>query len=236
MARLPRLTLAGVVHHVLLLGNNRQTVFLDSGDREDFWALLKQHAQLNQVQVHGYALLDDRVQLLLTPASDDGLPRMMQGVGRAYVRHFNQKHGRSGTLWEGRYRSTLIEASLYLLPCMVLIDTSPVCAGLVQSPLDFPWSSHAHYVGLRQDACITPHPLVWALGNTPFAREAAYAERVRQGLGVSERRRLDDALMAGWALGGDEFLAALSERTDRRLTRAKPGRPTLKKRAEISKD
>lgn len=229
MARLPRLTLAGVVHHVVLKGNNRQPVFLGPGDREDFLALLQQHALLSHVQLHAYALLDDQVHILLTPDADQALPQMMQGVGRAYVRRFNQKHGRSGTLWEGRYRSTLIEAKKYLLPCMVFIDTAPVCAGLVQTPELFPWSSHAHYVGLRQDACLTPHPLVWALGNTPFAREAAYAERVRVGLSAVERRSLDEALMAGWAIGDEDFLVALGERTDRRLKRAKPGRPVMRK-------
>lgn len=229
MARLPRLTLAGVAHHVVLMGNNRQPVFLEPGDREDFLALLQQHAVRCHVQLHAYALLDDRVHMLLTPDADQALPQMMQGVGRAYVRRFNQKHRRSGTLWEGRYRSTLIDAKKYLLQCMVLIDTSPVCAGLVQSAEFFPWSSHAHYVGLRQDACVTPHPLVWALGNTPFAREAAYAERVRVGLSAGQRSSLEEALMAGWAIGDEDFMAALGERTDRRLKRVKPGRPALRK-------
>ncbi|HEX5805892.1 MAG TPA: transposase [Macromonas sp.] len=229
MARLPRLTLAGVVHHVVLRGNNRQTVFLDRADRESFLALLSQQATLARVQLHAYVLLDDRVHLLLTPQSDDALPQMMQAVGRAYVRRFNQRHGRSGTLWEGRYRSTLIEAEQYLLPCMVYMDTSPVRAGLVQAPEAYAWSSHAHYVGLRHETWLTPHPLLWSLGNTPFAREAAYAERVRHGLDAAQLQVLEQTATTGWALGGEVFLAALTERTERRLVRGKPGRPVRPK-------
>ncbi len=225
MARLPRLTLPGVVHHVLLRGNNRQAVFLERLDREDFLGLLAQYAAEHQVQVHAYVLMDNHLHLLLTPQSEGAISGYMQAVGRAYVRRFNQRHGRSGTLWEGRYRSTLIDADEYLLPCMVFLDLNPVRAGLVHTAEQYPWSSHAHYVGLRHEGWLTPHPLVWTLGNTPFAREAAYAALVRQGLRPDTQQRIAQAAFSGWVLGGEAFLAFLADRTDRRLQKRSPGRP-----------
>ena len=151
--------------------------------------------------------------------------RLMQSLGRSYVRRFNLRHGRSGTLWEGRYRSTVIDSERYLLACMVYIDLNPVRAGMVPAAELYPWSSHAHYIGLRHDKWLTPHPLVWSLGNTPFAREAAYAELVRQGLSAARQRELSESALQGWPLGGAGFLARLREQTSRRLEKGRAGRP-----------
>jgi len=141
------------------------------------------------------------------------------------VRYFNDRHGRSGTLWEGRYRSTLIQTDRYLLTCMAYIDLNPVRAGMVADARDFPWSSHGHYAGLRHDRLLTPHPLYWELGNTPFAREAAYVELVRGGVRAADQRALTEATLRGWAAGDDDFLDSLQKSTDRRVVKAKAGRP-----------
>ena len=135
--------------------------------------------------------MDNHFHLLATPSTSEGLPQWMQAVGRRYVRYFNDRHGRTGTLWEGRYRSTLIQTDRYLLACMAYIDLNPVRAGMVADARDYPWSSHGHYAGLRHDRLITPHPLYWTLGNTPFAREAAYAELVRAGVAPADARAFD---------------------------------------------
>lgn len=232
MARLPRLTLPGMVHHVILRGNNRQTVFVDAADRELFLSLLAEHARREQVQVHAYVLMDDQLHLLLTPQLAEALPRTMQAVGRSYVRRFNQRHGRTGTLWEGRYRATVVDAERYLLPCMAYFDLSPVRAGLVPSPQQYPWSSHGHYVGLRNERWLTPHPLVWALGNTPFAREAAYAQCVARGVSGADEAALTESALKGWALGGDAFLQRLAEQTPRRLQKGRAGRPPARRPGE----
>jgi putative transposase len=225
MARLPRLSIPGYPHHVIQRGNNRQSIFLSKDDRERMLALLLEHSAKNKVAVHAYVLMDNHFHLLATPETAEGLPAMMQAVGRSYVRYFNDRAGRTGTLWEGRYRSTLIETERYLLRCMAYIDLNPVRAGMVHAPLDFAWSSHAHYVGQRLDKLVTPHPLVWALGNTPFAREAAYAEWVQAGVGAADQKALTDATLRGWALGGEGFLAELRRQTPRRLQQTSPGRP-----------
>lgn len=225
MARLPRLTLPGYPHHVIQRGNNRQPIVRNDADRRALLTLWAEYAAKFQVAVHAYVVMDNHFHLLVTPETADGLPQMMQAVGRRYVRHFNAAHGRTGTLWEGRYRSTLIDTERYLLACMAYIDLNPVRAGLVAAPADHPWSSHAHHIGLRHDSLITPHALVWALGNTPFAREAAYAERVAGGLSAAEQQRITDATLKGWALGSADFLEDLRRRTERRAAPLKAGRP-----------
>ena len=225
MARLPRLSVAGHAHHVVQRGNDGQAIFRDEVDRRQMLQLLETQAREHRVALHAYVLMDNHVHLLLTPATAEGLPKMMQAVGRRYVRWFNDRHGRSGTLWEGRYRATVIEAERHLLPCMAYIDLNPVRAGLVAQAADYPWSSHTHYIGQRADRLVTPHALYWALGNTPFAREAAYTRLVAEGLTQQQQEALTDSAFKGWALGGPEFMAALQKLTARRLIKGKAGRP-----------
>ncbi|CAN7242921.1 transposase [Acidovorax sp. LjRoot129] len=227
MARLPRLTLPGHLHHVLQRGNNRQPIFVDREDFETMLALLTDNAQRYAVAVHAYVLMGNHFHLLATPSTASGLPQMMQAVGRSYVQYFNRRHGRTGTLWEGRYRSTVLQPERYLLPCMVYLDLNPVRAGLVAQAADYLWSSHAHWLGLRVDRLLTPHALYWALGNTPFAREAAYAAAAQAGISSQEEAALTASALSGWALGEVEFVAELQKHTARRVTRGRPGRPAL---------
>lgn len=225
MARLPRLTLPGYPHHVIHRGNNGQTVATDEIDFAFLHRVLVEQARLHEVAVHAYALVPRELHLLVTPQAGDALGRMMQGVGRAYVRHFNARCGRTGTLWEGRFRSGPLQPDKYLLDCMTLLDLLPVRAGLVEAPAGWAWSSHGHYAGLRPDRLVSPHPAYWQLGNTPFAREQAYAHRVAAGLAASVERALTDAAWHGWALGDEAFVDALQPRSERRLTKGRPGRP-----------
>ena len=225
MARLPRLTLPGYPHHVIQRGNNRQPIFATSADRQVLLDLLFDNAKKFEVAIHAYVLMGNHFHLLATPQTLDGLPLMMQAVGRRYVRYFNDTQQRSGTLWEGRYKSTLIQAERYLLACMAYIDLNPVRAGLVAYPRDYPWSSFGHYTGQRIDRLITPHALFWELGNTPFAREAAYAQLVLSGISVVQQAALTDAALQGWALGEPDFVADLQKRTARRVSKGSAGRP-----------
>lgn len=226
MARLPRLSLAGHAHHVIQRGNNRQPIFSDSADRQTMLDLLDEHARKLDVALHAYVLMDNHFHLLVTPATSEALPSLMQAVGRRYVRYFNDRMQRTGTLWEGRYRSTLVQSDVYLLTCMAYLDLNPVRAGMVQSPGEFPWSSYGHYAGQRSDRWITPHPLAWALGNTPFAREAAYAKLVQAGLSTRQQVVLTESVLHGWALGEENYVADLQKITARRLTKGKAGRPS----------
>lgn len=225
MARLPRLTVPGYPHHLIQRGNNRQAIFAANADYEALLAMLDENARKFEVELHAYVLMTNHFHLLATPATVTGLPSLMQAVGRRYVRYFNQRQGRSGTLWEGRYRSTLIQADRYLLACMVYMDLNPVRAGIAPIARDYPWSSHGHYIGLRGDKLIVPHALYWTLGNTPFAREAAYAEMVAAGIGQQQQQALTNSALQGWALGEPDYVEELQKRTERRVSKAKAGRP-----------
>ena len=225
MARLARLSIPGHPHHIIQRGNNRQDIFASSGDRDIFLDLLAQSSAKFGTAIHAYVLMDNHFHLLATPETADSLSQMMQALGRRYVRHFNDANGRSGTLWEGRYRSALVQTDRYLLACMVYIDLNPVRAGLVAQAQDYPWSSHGHYAGLRVDKLVSPHALVWELGNTPFARESSYRQLVHAGLGVQQQNDLTQSALHGWALGDADFVAQLQRTTVRRLSRNSPGRP-----------
>lgn len=226
MARLPRLTVAGYPHHVIQRGNNRQAIVKTDADREVLLELLGENAKKHQVAINAYVLMDNHFHLLLTPETGEGVPLMMQAVGRRYVRYFNDLHQRTGTLWEGRYKSTLIQSDRYLLACMAYLDLNPVRAGIVGDPRQYVWSSHHHFVGQANDRRVTPHSLYWSLGNTPFAREAAYTELVRAGLAADEQHAITLATLRGWALGDAGFVEALQKQTPRRISKARAGRPT----------
>ncbi len=227
MARLPRLTLSDYPHHVILRGNNRQMIFSGETDMRRMLGLLEEHSVSQRVDIHAYVLMGNHMHLLLTPRRDGAMSLMMQSVGRSYVRAYNQVHGRTGTLWEGRYRSSLIQTERYLLTCMAYIDLNPVRAGMVEWPQDYPWSSHAHYIGRQHQRLLTPPALYWELGNTPFAREAAYGEMVRAGIAEPQQRALTAATLSGWALGDASFLATLETQTPRRTQPGRAGRPLI---------
>lgn len=225
MARLPRVAAPGYPYHVVQRGNNRQLIFRSDVDRTTLRELLAESSRQFDVAIHAYVLMDNHFHLLVTPNAPNALARMMQAVGRRYVRYFNDVSHRSGTLWEGRYKSALVQSERYLMACMVYIDLNPVRAAMVARPQDFAWSSHAHYAGIRNDPLVTPHSLLWDLGNTPFDREARYCELVQAGLSEQQYAALRQSVRSGWAVGDEDFIVALQARMERRLVKASPGRP-----------
>jgi putative transposase len=225
MARLPSLSFAGLPHHVIQRGHNGQPIFLRPADYQFMLDLLQEYARKFEVAVHAYVLLPNHFHLLVTPQTASGLPHMLQALGRRYVRYFNDAQGRTGTLWDGRYRSTVLQAELFLLPCMAGMDLNPVRAGLSTTAADYPWSSHGHYIGRSTDRLVAPHAQFWGLGNTPFAREAAYADMVAAGVGTEQQAALTDATLKGWALGDAVFVQDLQAATPRRLSKGQAGRP-----------
>jgi len=227
MARLARLSIAGLPHHLLQRGNNRQPIFLLPSEREFFLQLLAAYAAQHGVAVHAYVLLPDHFHLVATPHADGALSGLMQSLGRSYVRHFNDAHGRTGTLWDGRYRSSVLQAHTLLLPCMAYLDLHPVRTGLVAHPAEYAWSSYGHYAGLRVDALLTTPDSVWQLGNTPFARESGYRQLVDNGVAADKQHALTQSVLHGWALGDPEFVAQLQRVTTRRLSPSARGRPVI---------
>jgi putative transposase len=224
MARLPRLAVTDAAHLVVWRGHNGQPVFVDDDDRQAWLAFMAESAAREGVEWHGHALLVSALWMLATPRREGALSRWMQALGRTYVRRFNQRHGRRGTLWDGRYRAAVL-APDWVLPALVFLDQAPVWEGLAAAPEAWPWSSHRHYVGAEPQRAVTPPAAWWSLGDTPFAREAAYRRLVQEGLSQQQVQRLREAALKGWPLGDAAFLAALQAQTGRRTEPARPGRP-----------
>jgi len=225
MARLARLAVAGCVHHVLQRGIERRPVFRDAADFQRMRAELGDLCRAAGLALHAYVLMPDHFHLLLTPPDGAALSHTMQALGRRYVRWFNQRHGRSGTLWEGRFRSTVIEPEPYLLECQRYIELNALRAGLVADAATYPWSSLPHHLGLAVDMLVSDHPQYWALGNTPFERQARYASACAMPLDAALLRRIREATHRGWPLGGAAFLDALARQTERRVVPRPVGRP-----------
>jgi putative transposase len=233
MARLPRLVVPHQPHHVIQHGIDRQSIFRDADDHTAFLRWLREAAKQFKVAIHAYVLMPNHLHLLATPSDEAGLGRMMQWIGRHYVPYFNQKYGRTGTLWQGRYKAAVIDAEPYFMTCSAYIELNPVRAGLAFGPEDYPWSSYAHHVGTKSDPVITDHALYWALGNTPFGREAAYRSLMEQGLTANEVLAVTEATRKGWALGSDNFKKHLEKTVNRRVRPAKRGRPAKDPAAPI---
>lgn len=223
MARLPRLTIPGFPYHVLQRGNDRRPIFVDPADRERYLATLRGVAQQAGLAVHAYALMPDHVHLLVTPAAAGDVGRALQAVGRRYVRWFNDRHARAGALFEGRYRSAVVEPDGFLLPCMRYIELNPVRAGLVDAAAEFAWSSHRHHIGRAVDPLITDHAVYWALGNTPFERQAAYLRLFEHAPPEAETAAIRSATHGGWLLGSAEAVGRVAP--NRRPEPRKAGRP-----------
>jgi putative transposase len=225
MARQSRLILPNQPHHVIQRGNDRQLIFREPEDYQRFLGWLKDAARFYSVAVHAYVLMPNHLHLLATPSDTAGLALMMQKVGRLYVPWFNNKYQRYGGLFQGRYRTSLVDTDAYFLACSRYIELNPVRAQLASSPLDYPWSSYAHHAGVRADSVVSDHSLFWALGNTPFQREAAYMGLVEQGLNDEELALINLAVLKGAPLGTDTFKAELERKTRRQVLPAKRGRP-----------
>ncbi len=225
MARLTRLCVPGELHHVMVQGNNHQDIALAPEDHAQLHALWVRESARHGVKVHAYVFLPNCVNVILTPTDALGLTQCMQAIGRVYVAWFNRKHGRTGTLWQGRFRSTVLESETWLLPSMVYLDWAPVRAGLLEQVGSYGWSSHAHYSGQKRDPLIESAEGIWRLGNTPFARESQYAEMVQMGLTGTQVVQISKALDSAWPLGSAQFVAKLQSQTDRRLSPLKAGRP-----------
>ena len=225
MARLPRLISPGQVHHIIQRGHDQQLVFREVADYRIFLDWLKEGSRRFKVALHAYVLMPDHWHLLATPADAEGLARMMQWLGRYYVPYFNQKYQRTGTLWQGRYKTSVVDAQQYLLLCSRYVELNPVRNGLVSAAGDYPWSSYLHHTGVKSDPLITDHRVYWDLGNTPFDREIAYQVLTEQALDAAELDLISEATRKGWALGAEEFKLALEKQMQRRVSPAKRGRP-----------
>jgi putative transposase len=216
MARLPRLYLPGCAQHVIQRGNNREACFYDEADYKAYLSFLKDAAEKYRVAIHAFVLMTNHVHLLMTPSDEKGISRMMQAQGRKYVQHFNFTQGRTGTLWEGRYKSTLVDAENYLLTVYRYIELNPVRAGMVVHASEYPWSSYQGNALGKPVQLLTPHPIYSRLGSTEAERESAYRALFRGRMPERDLAAIREATNKAWVLGGERFKAQIEAKTGRR--------------------
>lgn len=230
MARLPRMDLPGVPQHVRQRGNNRQPCFLDDNDRRNYLEALAEALHETDCRLHAYVLMDNHVHLLVTPPRAGATGRMMQQVGRRYVGLFNARHGRSGTLWEGRYKACLVDNEGYLLRCARYIDLNPVRARITESACDYRWSSCAALCGLRPDRLLSLHPTQRALGPSAQARGSAYQALLDEAIPDEEMQAIRLYLQQQRAWGRDDFRAMVEATTLRFATPRPAHRPGVREK------
>ncbi len=216
MARLARLVLPGHAHHVIQRGHGARVVFADAQDRAAYLNALYEAASAARVNVHAYALCDHEVQLLATPTEAAALGRWMQAVGRRYVSGYNRRQACTGTLWDGRFRCAVVEPGATLLDALRLIDSQSGEPG---------WTSAAHHSGARHDPRLVDPPEYWALGNTPFEREAAYGALLQAPLPLQRAHALRAAALGGWVAGSAGFAAQVGASLARPALPRPRGRP-----------
>jgi putative transposase len=225
MARLPRFYLPGQPLHVIQRGNNRDPIFAANDDYHFYLRCLHEAADAQSLTVHAYVLMTNHVHLLVSPKTDSSLSKTMQSIGRRYVQYFNHVYGRTGTLWEGRYKSTLIDSERYLLTCMRYIEMNPVRAEMVAHPGDYPWSSYRANAQGNPDILVTPHSLYRRLGSTDEERQSAYRQLFRAQIPKTDVNAIRDATNKGWVLGDSRFSAKVEALTERRAMPLPRGRP-----------
>ena len=225
MARLPRLSVPGYPHLLVQRSVAGQAAFLADTDYQFMLSELRSLSRRHEVEIHAYALMPDQFHLLVTPSNGKSLSLAMQALGRRYVRDFNRRHGRGGTLWQARFRCTVLDPERFLLPCALFVELASARAQRATDAALYPWSSLRHHLGLQLDGAITEHAEMWKLGNTPFERQARYRRLIDAGLAEPEVARIQNAVEHGWALGDGPFLKELSTKTERRLAPLPVGRP-----------
>ncbi|MGP9802810.1 transposase [Rheinheimera sp. NSM] len=216
MARLPRLYLPGCAQHVIQRGNNREACFYADADYKAYLSFLKDAAAKYQVAIHAFVLMTNHVHLLVTPQDAQGVSRMMQAQGRKYVQYFNYTYGRSGTLWEGRFKSTVVDADNYLLTVYRYIELNPVRAGMVEHAAEYPWSSYQGNTMGKSIQLLTPHPLYTRLGTTVAERQSAYLALFTGLMPEHDIAAIRHATNKAWVLGDEHFKAQIAAKTGRR--------------------
>ena len=205
MPRRPRLELPGTPLHVIQRGVNRCAIFMDNIDREHYYDLLCDAASAHDIAIHAYVFMGNHIHLLLTSPRPDVLSRVMRNTGQCYVQAFNRRHRRSGTLWQGRFKSCLVDTERYLMTVYRYIELNPVRAAMVERPEQHRWSSVHANLGLLKDPLVTPHSIYLELDQDAAVRAAAYRTWLREGVSDEDLQRIRAHLQQERALGDTTF-------------------------------
>ena len=232
MPRRPRLVIAGVPLHITQRGVNRAATFLDADDHRFYHDLLSELVAFERLSVHAYALMSNHVHLMVSTNGAGDLARSMRLLNQRYVAGFNRRHRRTGTLWESRYRSCLVDTEHYLLALYRYIELNPVRAAMVDAPENYPWSSARHNLGLCFDHCVVPHPAYLALGNCASARTTAYRDWLNSAVEERDLAAIRLHMQQERALGSPRFQAMVARTLNRPVAVRSRGRP----RATVMED
>ncbi len=214
MPRRPRFCPKNVPAHIIQRGNNRQAIFAAESDLAAYAHWLREAAVKFQVNIHGWVFMTNHVHLLLTPSTDSGISKLIQSLGLRYSRHFNYTYARTGSLYDGRFKSCLVEDHNYLLTCLQYIELNPLRAGMVTDPGNYSWSSYrSHAFGVPVKMW-SPHPLYRSLGENPKQRQQAYRQRITQQLDQAVITKIRHCINTGMALGSDKFKAQIHALTN----------------------
>lgn len=226
MARRPRLKLASVPNHIIQRGDQHGAVFFSDTDRETYLDYLGHACKNYDVHLHAYVLMDNHAHLLVTPMFEDGVSELMKQLGLQYVQYVNKTHGRTGTLWEGRFRSCLVGEEYYFLGCQRYVELNPVRAGLVADPSEYRWSSYRRNALGEANPLIVPHRLYKRLGDNSQARIEAYRKLFQEPLDSKLVDQIRKYTNGGFVVGSERFQQDIAKITGMRTWRLRPGRPT----------
>lgn len=217
MPRKPRYILPGEPQHVIVRGINRDPIFYDDADYQYYLSRLKEAVEKHDCEIHAYALMTNHVHLLLTPKTAQGIAKAIQMLGRYYVQYFNYTYGRTGTLWEGRYKSTLVDSEHYLLTCYRYIELNPVRAQMVAHPSEYPWSSYrCNGVG-QSNPLIKAHYKYEELGRTEEDRQRGYRALFKAHMSEMQLEEIRAATNKEWVLGSEYFKEKIEQQLQRRV-------------------
>ena len=225
MPRKPRFSLPDIPVHIVHRGHSCDPVFFENQDYATYAYWLNEAAERYSVAVHAFVFMTNHIHLLATPSATASISSFMQYIGRRYVPYMNHKYGKSGSIWEGRYKASLVQSEGYLLNVMRYIELNPVRAGMVKSPSHYRWSSFCHNTGLRAIKLISPHPVYLTLGRSDKERHAAYAALFHSHLGGGRVQQITAAWLTGTPLGSDYFREKVETTLSRKVGHVRRGRP-----------
>ena len=226
MPRKPRIYQAGMPCHVIQRGNNRNACFYVEQDYLFYLECLRDACERYRVAVHAYVLMTNHVHLLMTPENAEGISRVMQSVGRRYVQYINLEYRRSGTLWEGRHKASLVDAENYLLICMRYIELNPVRANMVEHPEDYRWSSFRFNAQGESSVFLSPHPVYLMLDVDMAQRRYAYRSLFLSQMDDQDIHAVREAILFSAPLGNDRFKRQIESALGRSTGFTKRGRPS----------
>ncbi len=225
MARSPRLTIPAYSHHLIQRGNNRQPIFFAEKDYLYYLDCMQKAKNKCHCRLYSYVLMTNHVHLLIEPSHPGDLGRFMQSVGRRYVRYINETYGRSGTLWEGRYKSAVVSQDEYLIVCSRYIEFNAVRAGMVEHPGDYRWSSYGFHAFGNRNSLIDPDPWYQCLGDTEEERQKNYRKWMESDVDPAEWEQVRQNTQKGRVIGKERFQKEMEQRAGRKLMGESRGRP-----------